>query len=144
MSEKYQCIKTTAKDLKEIYKNETMDKIFEDFAEALNDYQDFGCESCKAQDKLEDKIADLEHRLMRCIEPKFKVGQEVWVVDNLSEEIYLGEVEFIEAQKYKKENVIWYQVEYFDECSMSGLFEELFTFATEEEAKAKLEEMKNG
>ena len=68
MSEKYQCIKTTAKDLKETYKNETMDKIFEDFAEALNDYQDFGCESCKAQDKLKDKIAELESKLAESVE----------------------------------------------------------------------------
>jgi hypothetical protein len=92
----------------------------------------------------DQKIKDLEHRLSKCIEPKFKVGQEVWIVDNLAEEIYVGEVEFIEAQKYKKENVIWYHVEYFDECTMSGPFEEPFTFATEEEAKAKLRSLKDG
>lgn len=92
------------------------------------------------------RIDDLEHRLSNCIEPKFKVGQEVWVVDNLAEEIYAGQIMFIEAQKYKeeKESIIWYQVEYFDECTMSGPFEEQFTFATEEEAKAKLEGLKNG
>lgn len=91
-----------------------------------------------------DKIEELEARLSNCIEPKFKIGQEVWVVDDLAEEIYLGEVVFIEAQKFKRENVIWYQVEYFDECPMDGPFEESFIFATEEEAKAKLEELKNG
>jgi hypothetical protein len=98
----------------------------------------------EAMNQQDQKIKELEHRLSNCIEPKFKVGQEVWVVDNLAEEIYVGEVEFIEAQKYKKENVIWYQVEYFDECTIDGPFEEQFTFATEEEAKAKLEELKNG
>ena len=89
------------------------------------------------------KIKDLEHRLSNCIETKFKVGQQVWVVDNLSEKIYVGEVDFIEAQKFKRENVIWYQVEYFDKCTMSGPFEESSIFATEEEARAKLREMQD-
>lgn len=92
-----------------------------------------------------NRLNDYEHRLANCIEPKFKIGQEVSVVDNLSEEIYVGQIVFIEAQKYKdeKESIIWYQVEYFDECTMSGPFEESFTFATEAEAKAKLGSLKD-
>ena len=70
MSKEYQYIKTTAEDLKETYKNETMDKIFEDFAEALNDYQDLACESCKAQDKLEEKIEELEKALELAVADK--------------------------------------------------------------------------
>jgi hypothetical protein len=29
---------------------------------------------------LNARVHDLEHRLSNCIEPKFKIGQEVWVV----------------------------------------------------------------
>ena len=85
MSEKYQYIKTTAKDLKEIYKNETMDKIFEDFAEALNDYQDFGCESCKAQDELKDKIVEIESKLAESLEiiRLLKMSNDALREDNL-------------------------------------------------------------
>ena len=87
------------------------------------------------------KIKYLEHRLANCIEPKFKIGQEVWVADDMFEKIRVGKVEYIETQKYPDENVIWYHIEYFDECFIGAPFEEEITFATEEEAKAKLEEL---
>ena len=83
-------------------------------------------EKCLEQHKL---IKDLEHRLSNCIEPKFKVGDKVYhfLCGNEIKE------DFIESNHHL--------------CSLKisrfGIYED-YLFATEEEAKAKLEKMKNG
>lgn len=79
--------------------------------------------------ELENEVERLEHRLANCIEPKFKVGQKVYHLlsyDGVKED-------FIESNHHI--------------CSLKisrfGIYED-YLFATEEEAKAKLEKMKNG
>ena len=87
----------------------------------------------------DQKIKELEHRLANCIEPKFKIGQEVWCVKFMKIikfkinkiEIYRGEAEEENRILYGNWEDMTYQIE--ENC-----------FATEEEAKAKLEELKNG
>lgn len=78
--------------------------------------------------ELENEVERLKHRLSNCIEPKFKVGQKVYHLlsyDGVKED-------FIESNHHL--------------CSLKisrfGIYED-YLFATEEEAKAKLEEMKN-
>lgn len=90
------------------------------------------------------RIDDLEHRLSNCIEPKFKIGQEVW--------------EIREKQKIRKWEIIQISITPTDGklCEVYSLksddtdgyncciipFENHKFFATEAEAKAKLEEVK--
>lgn len=80
-------------------------------------------EKCLEQHK---QIKELEHRLSNCIEPKFKVGQEVWIVlDGVKKDVIENNWFLCSLEK-----------------SRLGLYED-YLFATEAEAKAKLEEMKN-
>ena len=82
-------------------------------------------------------IADLQHRLSNCIEPKFKVGQKIYVVGT----------ESVEEVEYFGENIDG--IITFEEGCRCGCTPDRYSvekrgnvFATEEEAKAKLEELK--
>ena len=93
------------------YRDNETGKISDNFVGVLNE-----------QDK---KIKELEHRLSNCIEPKFKIGQEVWIV-------------FDGVKKDVIENN-WFLCSL--EKSRLGLYED-YLFATEEEALKKFEELK--
>ena len=91
----------------------------------------------KVLNEQDQKIKDLQHRLSNCIEPKFKVEQEVWFIDP-EKDISKGEVlniEFINNQIVY--TVLWGN-DYED------IYYKYELFATEEEAKAKLEEIQDG
>lgn len=84
-----------------------------------------------------DKIEELETRLSNCIEPKFIVGQKIYVIgtENVEEVEYFGE---------NVDGIIT-----FEEGCRCGCTPDRYSvekreniFATEEEAKAKLEEVK--
>lgn len=82
------------------------------------------------------KCLDLEHRLSNCIEPKFKVGQEAWI---------------IHLRKVKKSKIflISWDDNFIFRYGLEGdgylleKFEDEL-FITAEEALKKLEELKNG
>lgn len=105
------------------YRDNETGKISDNFVGVLNE-----------QDQ---KIKDLEHRLSNCIEPKFKIGQEVWFIDP-EKDVSKGEIWNIELIS----NQILYSVFWGDECE--DVYYQYELFATEEEAKARLEEVKNG
>lgn len=93
--------------------------------------------------ELENEVKRLEHRLSNCIEPKFKIGQEIWE----TRPFMAWEVTSI---KFKKYDGILYQMYHLGHkgtddynCCVLPSDSDRF-FATEEEAKAKLEELKNG
>lgn len=100
--------------------------------ERFIDHKRVDCQTMFAQ---ADKIEELEERLSNCIEPKFKIGQEVWFIDG---KIVCGEVEEFDyvVSKYKE----FYN--YFIDGYGWVLQKQLF--ATEEEAKAKVKELKHG
>ncbi len=78
------------------------------------------------------KIADLEHRLANCIEPKFKVGQEVWHCYKNCNEPDKTIIDWIDVEI--TENFIdftYYDVDGFG-------FDEIMLFTTEEEAKKNI------
>ena len=77
----------------------------------------------------DQKIAELEHRLSNCIEPKYKAGQEVWHL--LCEN---GVAKDVIEENY---NVYSLKISRF-----GGLYEDLL-FATEAEAKAKLRSLED-
>lgn len=94
-------------------------------------------------DSKDQRIAELEEQVKKAIVPKFKVGQEVWFVNELSEEIHLGIVVGFEvSQVYFSSLDSYYRIEYEDDCLITDDFEDEFVFATKEEAQAKLEELK--
>lgn len=84
----------------------------------------------------DQKIKDLEHRLSNCIEPKFKIGQEVYLLDST------------------KVKITGYKIINFDNLETLyrikdgeltfGNIPENELFATKKDARAKLEELKNG
>jgi hypothetical protein len=84
----------------------------------------------------DQKIKELEHRLANCIEPKFKVGQEVWVQ-------WKGDI-----VKRKVIRLIWDYNEVIEYRISGGMYLVSYwedeVFATEEEARAKLREMQDG
>ncbi len=90
----------------------------------------------EAQNIYLPKIEELEHRLANCIEPKFKIGQEVWCIKFMKIikfkinkiEIYRGEAEEENRIVYGNWEDMTYQIE--ENC-----------FATEAEVKAKLREI---
>jgi hypothetical protein len=93
--------------------------------------------------QLKNRIAELEEQVKDCIKPKFKIGQEVWFINEISEEIYLGVVVGFEVSKvYFSPLDIYYRIEYEDGCLITDDFEDEFVFATKEEAQVKLKELK--
>lgn len=95
--------------------------------------------------KLKLNIAELEHRLSNCIEPKFKVGQEIWEITPLMS----WKIKRIEWHKFNGGNrdVVMeiYRLGHDGNddynCCIMPVDSDRF-FATEAEAKAKLEELK--
>ena len=84
------------------------------------------------------RIDYLEHRLSNCIEPKFKIGQEVWYVWNKSQRTpfrcIIDNIVYDSSKNYK----LKYDSEHYI-C-----IKEEHLYATEEEAKVKLREMQDG
>lgn len=84
--------------------------------------------------KIKDKqIADLQHRLSNCIEPKFKVGQEIYILCEPNRIISgwkIADYEFYKSQYIieKKDSIDWIHKDRI--------------FATKEEAEARLKELK--
>lgn len=72
-----------------------------------------------------ERIAELEEQLKGCIRPKFKIGQEVWVVldDGVAKDVVENNWFLCSLEK-----------------SRLGLYED-YLFATEEEARKRLEEL---
>lgn len=97
--------------------------------------------------ELIDEIEELESRLSNCIEPKFKIGQEVWFVNKRNgydAKVECAKIENLRIFALKSKIQINYRIS--DSCCSiydrhSYKQKELFT--TEEEAKAKLEELKD-
>lgn len=97
----------------------------------------------------DQRIVELEEQLKNAIVPKFKKGQEVWFVDDVRDswdanyEVFHKKVMAISYNNYEGDHfeyamsddgtrdTIWY-----------GYIDEKFVFATEEEAEAKLRELK--
>lgn len=125
-----------------------IDKLFgykDDIKEMIikGDYHEIPSYHKESLEK-DQKIAILEEQLSNAIIPKFKIGQEVWFLNELSEEIYVGIVVGFEVSKvYSSPLETYYRIEYEDGCLITDDFEDEFVFATEEEAQAKLEELKN-
>lgn len=82
----------------------------------------------------DQKIKDLEHRLSNSIEPKFKVGQEVWYI----------KPSFLNPEKSNIDYIIIYENTKFYALTNGFEYRDDMVFATEEEAKKHLEELKNG
>ena len=93
--------------------------------------------------KLNQRIAELEKQLKNAIVPKFKVGQEVWFVNEILEVIRNGKINAFEVYKFKERPYeFWYDIDYVeDNTEISDEVSDEFMFATKEEAQAKLEEL---
>ncbi len=84
--------------------------------------------------KQDQRIAELEEQLANSIRPKFKVNDRIFViVNNEIEEYYVDEV------LLKVKGTL---VAYRDICKETTITEKNELFATEEEAKLKLEELR--
>lgn len=92
----------------------------------------------KLDENYKKQIHELEHRLSNCIEPKFKVGQIVWHCYKNCNAPVKTVIESIDIEVNEK----FIDFTYYDIAGFG--FDEIMLFATEEEAKAKLEELKNG
>jgi hypothetical protein len=113
--------KAVCERIQDFIKKEGIDVCF-----AINQNELLDC--LNEHQRLKLQIQELERRLSNCIEPKFKVGQEVWLV------LYDGVKKDVIENNYHL---------YSLEKSRLGLYESCL-YATEEEAKAKLEKLKNG
>ena len=82
------------------------------------------------------KCLDLEQRLSNCIEPKFKVGQEVWSFNRLTNIIFETKINDIDISI----DCDGVEITYYDVCGYSYWDDN--TFTTKEEARAKLKELK--
>lgn len=115
------------------YRDNETGKISDNFVGVLN--------------QQDQKIKELEHRLSNCIEPKFKIGQEVYWIDSRMKAFnelftkigydYTIKSFIVDAILISNDKPRYYGTD--------GLW--LFAeniFATEEEAKKHLEELKNG
>lgn len=123
MSNRYEWINgETYCDSDQMYDNETGNKTQPVYVADLLNKQD-------------QKIKDLEHRLSNCIEPKFKIGQKVYIADKYFDKVYELKINSIRISRFKDKH--------FNSISYDGHLEENL-FATEEEAKSKLEDLKNG
>lgn len=99
-------------------------------------------DTCEEQSRtimdLKWEIEKLQHRLSNSIEPKFKVGQEVWHCYKNCKECDKTIIDWIDVEI--TENFIdftYYDIDGFG-------FDEIMLFTTEEEARKHLEELQNG
>ena len=118
------------------------DDVYEKYAEKIDNVRSMG--EIIAFTELTKKVKDLEHRLSNCIEPKFKVGQKLYVIG----EKFMGKT-LIDEVEYFGENIDG--IITFEEGCRCGCTPDRYSvekrenvFATKEEAKARLEELKNG
>ena len=125
MSKRYEWINgETYCDSDQMYDNETGNKTQPVYVADLLNEQD-------------QKIKDLEHQLANCIvKPKFKVNDTIFVIVNDNIEEY-----FVDEILLRNKGTLW---AYYDICKKTEITEKNEIFATEAEAKAKLEELKNG
>ena len=85
----------------------------------------------------DQKIKNLEHQLANCIiKPKFNVTDTIFVIVNDNIEEY-----FVDEILLRNKGTLW---AYYDICKKTEITEKNEIFATEAEAKTKLEELKNG
>lgn len=110
------------------------DDVYEKYAEKIDNVRSMG--ELIAITELTKKVKKLETRLANCIEPKFKIGQKVWYI--VGKLVDKGNISYL---CYEGDSRINYKIGGFYDY-YSKWENELF--ATEEEAKAKLEELKNG
>ena len=111
--------------------------LIDDHIEIRNCCAEYVCKKLNEQDQ---KIKDLENQLSNCIEPKFKIGDyfiEYW---NETQNIYQYQGENHFKCLNKKQG---YHCDY---VILGALLcgKDFIKPITEEEAKAKLEELKNG
>ena len=114
---------------------------FDEFDWAITDNTTDECyeyleEITKVLNEQDQKIKELEHRLSNCIEPKFKLNQEVYAFFT-KEEIYKGQIDAFDY--YTNTYLIFPNEDIGNEWIPASM-----VFATLKEAKAKLEDMKNG
>lgn len=103
------------------------------------DWFKFEIDTIKALSQYQDRrIAGLEEQLKNAIVSKFRIDDKVYVL-----EVYDGKILSFEGKIksiYKYEDSIWYFIKNNDfETTKS----EKYTFATKEEAEAKLKEISN-
>ena len=91
------------------------------------------------------KIANLEHRLSNCIEPKFKIGQTIYTFNKYQNRVYTLYVVSIHIEQYETTefNNLVYKARRLEDGFIGGYLEDEL-FATKEDALKKLEELKNG
>ena len=93
------------------------------------------CCSCWCYTRPKDKrIAELEKQLANSIRPKFKVGQECYLIDDKFNCFHNCKEYNIVRSKIKKHKNVYYVEDY-------GINHEEDLFATKEEAQAKLKEL---
>lgn len=85
--------------------------------------------------KQDQKIKDLEHRLSNCIEPKFKIGQEVWYKPSYT--LYSAKIESIKVH-YRTSGKVQIQYVVTSPNGFKNHKNEEDLFATKEEVKSKL------
>lgn len=116
------------------------DDVYEKYAEKIDNVRSMG--ELIAITELTKKVKKLETRLANCIEPKFKIGQEVYTIDK-SRANYIGTGTITEI-RLDEFGIVYKFTMFKSNYSESYNYKkEQDLFATEEEAKAKLEEMKN-
>jgi hypothetical protein len=91
----------------------------------------------------DQRIAELEEQLANSIRPKFKIGQEVWFINETLEVMHNGKINAFEMYKFKdRPYEFWYDIDYVDgNTEYSDEVSDEVVFATKEEAQAKLEEI---
>lgn len=101
----------------------------------IDDYVVALCQIGNAISELDDQqqqIADLQHRLSNCIEPKFKIGQEVYFICDPNRIISGWKI--ADYEYYKQQYIIE------NKDSIDWIHKDRI-FATKEEAEAKLREL---
>lgn len=121
-------------------------KLKDEVEQAKERFVDHKRVDCQTMFALSDKIEELEERLSNCIEPKYKIGQDVWFIYDDDEYTILHKK--VMAFNYNSydgghftyamsddgtQETIWY-----------GYINDKYVFATQEEAKAKVKELKHG
>lgn len=110
----------------ELYGNQNHQRAEEELQLAIDELYEY-------QQK-DQRIAELEEQLKNAIVPKFKIGQECYLIDN-DFNYFKNTKEFniVRSKIKKQEN--WYYVKDYGVCHEDELF------STKEEAEAKLKEL---
>lgn len=120
------------------------DQRISELEEQVQNLEELNVKFIEIGNEYAEKNKRLEEQLKNAIVPKFKIGQEVFIIFETTKKEYIVESTNINSITIFAGNELSYYCKYVDGERMYLELDESEIFATKEEAEVKLKELKGG